>query len=123
MSDSKQENQSSSDGRNIICSKCQLTGSSKCPGCRSVFTFTALPYYCYQVVDLKTQIVIKIPTSGTNSIKEAIDGFLEFAQDHNNGKFKDRLTWDQMACDHDWKFKPGQKSKIGCQCFPEESEK
>ena len=108
---------------NIICTKCNLQGISKCPFCRSVFTdchhyygLIRLDSHASRLNSDEGHLILNYPMHGC-TYDQAMLGLKELIDYHYNGelgKFHQSPTWDQIACIHSWKFKEGCKSEIGC---------
>jgi len=99
---------------NCICAKCGAEAYSKCPECRSVFPENqteALLATCLNFKDEtdKTTVVFKIAGDRVEALQELSTLLLEMRQG-----LRGMPGFKTYACDHDWRFKPGERSSIGC---------
>ena len=115
----------------IICNKCRVTASSKCPNCRTVFldngadavlshvlkftitnhkvSFTMMRYDDQD----KKSIDAKEPLRDTvKRLVKTLTGLLDPTTD----PWLKGLTFEQYICDHDWAWMPGSSSSIDCGC-------
>jgi len=108
----------------IVCTKCGLTGFSKCPYCRSVFVDSSdlelagadeiLSYYSTFTEEDdgrgKQRKVIKFYNLTDDMFEDTYVAILERIKRILNKT--DRL--DVLGCVHHWTFAPGEKSAIRC---------
>jgi hypothetical protein len=118
---------------NVICTKCGIEASSKCPHCRNVFVCSDDPN-----VELATHMQSYMTATRGSYIGKSFkkdDGndlviTVYWLHDANGGKdtslvenlknLRDILSKmsdkhiEIFCCQHDWQFKPGEHSSIGC---------
>jgi len=106
--------------RDIICTLCQLKGSSKCPGCRS--TFSKIPFQFKSVQfflsmgqwNRKPALQFTQPLfEGT--LDEAFDTMRGLLNDYASAPDVNKPTIKQLACDHSWSFVAPGECELGCQ--------
>ena len=106
---------------NVICGKCGAEASSKCPFCRTVFPKNQyeaiLSYALHHKTDAKGKVTISYDYIPRDECKEAgveraLESLARVMKDMAEGA--SGLTFKGYACEHDWQFKPGCKSSIGC---------
>lgn len=106
---------------NVHCTKCGKLASSKCPFCRSIFSWapddaTEIEKHRHDIVSaLENRILLDDEKRLSFKIfppNETPDEFLARLQ-----AWLPLLTPEDLkivVCQHDWDFRPGQKSEIGC---------
>ena len=101
---------------NIYCVNCGAEGSSKCPYCRNIFPAgeeSRNKQFISSVVGVPELVrddlySLKIYARGER--KSIAKEFKEIGR----GVFLSDDFDESCICDHEWKFKPGCKSSIGC---------
>jgi hypothetical protein len=103
---------------NVHCVKCGMEASAKCPHCRNVFPeyekspngamHQALEWRFVYFHSEGTKHTIRFNGDAGETDEQTLRRFLESASTLTE---KQR---EQLCCVHNWQFKPGEKSTIGC---------
>lgn len=111
---------------NVICEKCKLEADTKCPFCRNVFPEkeSPMPFLQYEAKSKTTkdwegkeftvwEMRIVLPYMSTGSLHDALK-YLEsgFRVIKEHPELYQSL--EQVGCDHEFTFKEGAHSTIGC---------
>ena len=116
---------------NVFCSKCGITGTSKCPHCRTVFSDNKMHDILSYVVKLNRedrQIVILVPDWSKNpgapaekknwSFEESAAAMLASVASHvaefSSLPAAETVPAKQIVCIHDWQFAEGHESEAAC---------
>jgi hypothetical protein len=128
----------------VVCSKCGLTGYSKCPICRNIFADTDdLDMAGLGLLELRRGTNDYGKLNGKDEL-QLVWTYMLYEDQHLSNeeraagqeglmldKLKDRLErlakapWEDIRkalCRHHWVFAPGERSSIGCGHGPQESE-
>jgi hypothetical protein len=109
----------------VVCSKCRMTGISKCPYCRNVFSDnqmdTLLSYGIKtKIIDeggpkyLQIRLEIYKDKTPEETLESAIDRLVCVKDQSGNSKYTKYPTIKEFLCHHKWVFAPGEHSDIGC---------
>jgi len=112
---------------NVVCSKCGGEAISKCPICRNVFPSDQIATLYNNLIDLDISEPQEVEyLGGKKDTIRNISFKLEFThsttekdtpEEHLLELLKNLLALEypeRAICNHSWKFKPGEKSSIGC---------
>lgn len=123
---------------NVVCRKCGMEASSKCPYCRSVFPENQIDAMLSVVIKHSVEIVHyedRCPYPKRERLKIWLDIHDDETEEDawarlyyylkniiepyqpGDEKYSDHVKFPSLkefCCHHGWVFKPGQKSSIGC---------
>jgi len=106
---------------NVICKICGAQAISKCPYCRTVFPKNEMEGMLSWILKKRmktdkngvTWLEISYVPGKNVDLKEAMKRLLNLLNVMED-KTSPYPTIKEYACDHEWVFKEGEKSTIGC---------
>lgn len=111
---------------NVYCKKCGALADSKCPYCRSVFPENRQEALLSRVLQYslelpKLRVSLRLPVEVVERVERgeededyAIREGHKILYDILHDIVTDEKMLREWACDHQWAFRPGCKSLIGC---------